>query len=157
PIALKVNTENRGLAQNFIDGAFLGTGKYYRLVCGDDVEPKQAFLDVFQNIGKADLIIPYQVGCSERPLFRRLMSTLYTLVVNLMSGYRLRYYNGLGIYRRYHVQRWHANSHGFGFQADLITRLLEEGFTYVEVPVTRSDRRAGASKALTVKNFLSVS
>src|SRR5438876_1060626 len=42
PILLRKNRVNRGLAQNYIDGAFLGRGKYYRLVCGDDAEPKDS-------------------------------------------------------------------------------------------------------------------
>src|SRR4051812_37934383 len=36
PIALKTRSSNVGLAQNFIDGAFLGRGKHYRLICGDN-------------------------------------------------------------------------------------------------------------------------
>jgi hypothetical protein len=33
--------------------------------------------------------------------------------------------------------RWAPYNYGFGFQADLITMLLEEGADYVEVPVDR--------------------
>src|SRR4051812_32979680 len=40
-IVLRANRFNKGLAQNYIDGAFLGRGKYYRLVCGDHSELKE--------------------------------------------------------------------------------------------------------------------
>jgi len=37
-VVLRINKINKGLAQNYIDGAFLGSGKYYRLVRGNDSE-----------------------------------------------------------------------------------------------------------------------
>src|SRR6266571_4121350 len=40
PIVLRQNSRNRGLTRTYVDGAFHGRGKYYRLVCGDNVEPK---------------------------------------------------------------------------------------------------------------------
>src|SRR5262249_8841281 len=33
PIRLNVNEINRGLGYNYVDAAFLGRGKYYRLTC----------------------------------------------------------------------------------------------------------------------------
>src|ERR1700733_4715383 len=38
-IILRANKKNKGLARNYIDGAFIGRGKYYRLICGDNAEP----------------------------------------------------------------------------------------------------------------------
>jgi len=53
--------------------------------------------------------------------------------------------------------RWGPYSFGFGFQAELITRLLDEGASYVEVPVEAQHRdKDRGSSALNFKNFLSV-
>jgi hypothetical protein len=52
--------------------------------------------------------------------------------------------------------RWHPNTRGFGFQADIICVLLDQGFSYKEVPVRSIERRAEGSNALTFKNALSV-
>jgi glycosyltransferase involved in cell wall biosynthesis len=156
-ILLKVNRFNKGLAQNYIDAAFLGRGTYYRLICGDNVEPKQTFVTLFRRLGEADMLIPYQVECPGRSLFRRILSRTYTRLVNLLSGHHIRYYNGLAVHLRHNVMRWHTNYHGFAFQADLVTRLLDEGISYVEVPVRAHERANGRSKALTLKNWLSVS
>jgi glycosyltransferase involved in cell wall biosynthesis len=155
PLTLKVNEKNRGLAYNFVEGAFMGSGRYYRFICGDNVEPKETFVTIFKQLGKADMIIPYQ-DCAGRPLLRRALSRAYTGLVNLISGHRIRYYNGNALHLRYNVMRWHPNCHGFGFQADLITRLLDQGASYQEVRVKAQERKKGRSKALTLKNFLSV-
>jgi dolichol-phosphate mannosyltransferase len=156
PIYLKINEVNRGLAECYVDAAFWGRGKYYRLVCGDNAEPKETFVTLLEHLGEADMVIPYQVECQGKSLGRRALSKTYTWLINTLSGYRIRYYNGLAIHLRYNVMRWHSDSRGFGFQADLITKLLDEGFSYVEVPVTARERTKGQTKALKLRNFFSV-
>jgi hypothetical protein len=53
--------------------------------------------------------------------------------------------------------RWGPYSFGFGFQAELITRLLDEGATYLEIPVFAShEEKAGGNSALNWRNYLSV-
>ena len=53
--------------------------------------------------------------------------------------------------------RWHADTDGFGYQAEILARLLEEGASYIEVEVPNYDRDSGVTKAFSVKNFLAVS
>jgi glycosyltransferase involved in cell wall biosynthesis len=155
-IVLRTNKINRGLAQNYLDVAFVGKGKYYRLICGDNAEPKETMLTVFGAIGQADIIIPYYVSSEGKSFYRRFISNTYSNIVNLIGGFRLHYYNGLAVHLRYNVMRWHPNTRGFGFQADIICMLLDQGFSYKEVPVKTIERRVSGSSALTFKNLLSV-
>lgn len=155
-LRLVVNARNQGLGVNYVEGAFLGTGEWYRLICGDNVEPKETFVNIFSQIGKADLILGYNKTFPGRSAMRVFISRLYTLIVNLISGNNIRYYNGLALTKRYLVMRWHSSSHGFGFQAELVTCLLSMGHTYLEIPVETRERQAGVSKALTFKNICSV-
>ncbi|GAM10562.1 undecaprenyl-phosphate mannosyltransferase [Geobacter sp. OR-1] len=156
PLRLLVREQNEGVAQNFIEAAFLGRGRYYKLVNGDNVENRDQLVTLLLHIGEADMLLPYHAHTLNRTLLRRVLSRLFTLTVNVVSGYKVRYYNGCGVNFRYNVMRWNTNYHGFGFQADLITRLLDQGKTFVEIPVVAGERSAGASKALTMKNFFSV-
>lgn len=155
PIYLKINETNRGLGYNFTEAAFLGRGKYYRFVCGDDIEPVETFRTVFAALGRADMVLCRQ-ECSGRTWSRRALSRAYNWLVNTVGGYRISYYHGLAMHTRYNVMRWHSRSEGFGFQADLITRLLDEGVPYIEVDTRASERASGRSKALNVANILSV-
>lgn len=157
PILLKVNRKNRGLGRNFVDAAFLGRGKYYRLVCGDNVESREKLVHVLQHMGQADLVLPYHEFCEGRSAGRRMLSRLYTRIINFISGNRVRYYNGCALYLRYHVMRWRSQTGGFGFQADLVTQLLDEGVKHLEIldPFAR-DRTKGTARALTLRNFCSV-
>jgi glycosyltransferase involved in cell wall biosynthesis len=157
PIRLHKHPRNRGLSRSYLDGAFLCHGKYYRMVCGDNAEPKDTLITTLQHLGKADMILSYHDPLTGKPLLRRALSHIYTALVNWISGYRIVYYNGCAVHLRYNVMRWGPYSFGFGFQAELITRLLDEGATHLEVPVAATHREeSGLGPALNVKNFLSV-
>lgn len=155
-VVLLTNRVNRGLAQNFIEGAFHAKGRYYRLVCGDNAEPRETFVTVLRHLDAAELVLFYPVEIVGRSLHRKVISRAYTALINGISGNSIRYYNGGPLFRRHHVMRWHTNYRGFGFQADMVTRLLEEGVDYIEVPVVHQDRSQGTSQALTLQNGLSV-
>lgn len=156
PLTLHINQKNRGLAYNYIDAAFLAKGTWYRLVCGDNAEPQETLQKIFSHIGEAEVLIPYHTKCPGRSCFRRALSKTYTKLVNLLSGNNIKYYNGILVTRRYYVMRWHSNLHGFGFLADLTTKLLSLGFSYKEIPVEAHERLHGESKAITFRNFCSV-
>ena len=155
-ICIHRNPHNLGLSRSFVDAAFRGRGKHYRLVCGDNVEPKESMAMILGMLGKADIVIPYYPVLPGKSRARRVISRTFTLLVDLISGYRLNYYNGCALYRRYHVMRWAPYNYGFGFQADLITRLLDEGASYVEVSVSgfHLTKERGQS-AITLRNFVS--
>lgn len=155
-IVFRRNARNKGWAQNFIDGAFIGKGKYYRTICGDNALTIEFIREVLKPLGRADIIIPYYVDAEGKDLFRRAISRIYTALVNLVSGNRLHYYNGLPIHRRYNVMRWHTNTRGFGFQADILCLLLAQGASYIEVATTTVETRQSASNALTWRNMVSV-
>jgi len=158
PISLHRNPRNLGLSRSFVDAAFRGRGTYFRLVCGDNVDSKRSMKAVLDLLGRADLIVPYYPVLPGKSRFRRLVSRAYTLIVDALSGYRLHYYNGCALYRRYDVMRWAPYNYGFGFQADLITKLLDERATFLEVPLEgfHLTKDRGGS-AVNMRNFLSTS
>lgn len=153
-IRLIRNQGNKGLAYNFVEGAFHASGRYYKLVPGDNVEPQETTAGILARRGEADIIIPFYTEVRNRTMFRTIVSSLYTKFVNLASGYRLHYYNGNPLYSRADVMRYHVECTGFGFQAEFLTRLLYSGRSFVEVPLVAYDREGSAS--INLKNLLSV-
>jgi glycosyltransferase involved in cell wall biosynthesis len=144
-IVLRRNRINKGLAQNYIDGAFLGQGQYYKLFCGDNPEPKDSIVEVCRCLGVADMVIPRYSESEGKSAFRKALSKAYTFLVNLVSGNRISYYNGLAVHLRYNIMRWHPNTRGFGFQADIICMLLDQGATYREIEVPNIHRAGGTA------------
>ncbi len=155
PVRLHKNPRNLGLSRSFVDTAFRGRGRYYRLVCGDNVEPKDSMVKILRAIGSADIIIPYYPVLPGKSRVRKFISGLYTRIVDLLGGYRINYYNGCALYRRFHVMRWASYNYGFGFQAHLITTLLDEGATYTQVPLEGFHLTKDRGSPLNTRNFLS--
>lgn len=156
-LVLHKNYKNVGLATSYVNGSFLARGKYYKLVCGDNTEPAEAIIAALAHLGEADMIVAYLTSVEGKSIFRMWVSKFYTFLVNAISGHHIRYYNGSATHLRYNVMRWGPYSFGFGFQAELITRLLDEGATYIEIPITaRHVGKQGLANALNWKNFLSV-
>lgn len=155
-IELKVNQINHGLGYNYIEGAFLGKGKYYMPVFGDNAEPKETILAIIKELGTADIIIPYFGANDSRQLFRKILSRIFVNVVNFISGCSLKYYNGPVLHLRYNVMRWHSNTLGFAYQAEIIIQLVSSGVKYKEIQIYNFDRKVGVSKAFAVKNIFSV-
>lgn len=154
PVRIFRNEENRGVAYNFVEGCFQGTGKYSRLVCGDDVEGLDSHLKLLKELNKADMILPYYTEIINRSKIRKFISSSFTRVVNLITGFSIKYYNGCPVYLRKDVMRWHVEATGLGYQAELITRLLREGRSYIEIPLVGYDREGSSS--LRIRNVISV-
>lgn len=157
PIRLIVHETNRGLVAGIFETLTIAQGQYYWVVAGDNnVDPETA-LTLLSHVGKVDIVIPKVLNYSGRGVPRRLISKAYAFLVRLLSGCPVAYYNGSSIHRRSHLI-WLSDKIGsFAYAADCITRLLELGYTYVEVPVIYKERAEGKSSALTIKNFRDVS
>lgn len=155
-IKTKYNETTKGLGYNYIEGAYIGSGKHYMLVNGDNSEPEETLLTILKNLGKADLIIPYFGPYDKRSFLRKLISFIFNRTVNIISGYKLHYFNGPVLHIRENVMRWHPITHGFAYQAELICLLLDQKKSYIEVVVPNVDRVYGITKAFNFKNFCSV-
>lgn len=155
-IKLIRNAFCRGLGRNYFIAAQRARGEYFMMVNGDAAEPPESIRAILECLGRADAIVPYFGLRESRTLARRSLSRTFTFFVNVLSGHRLRYYNGPVLHRTENVRMWFAETVGFGYQAELLCRLLDEGITVHEVQIANSDRETGASKAFKMGNLLSV-
>lgn len=156
PVRLKQHAVNQGYALSFLDGARLSKGTYCKIHCGDNVFPRETVSILLRAISKADIVIPYDFVMEGRSQFRKFLSRTYTVLVNIFSGFRLKYYNGCPILPTEKVLQCISPSSGFGFQADMLCRILESGASYVECEVRFIERLHGQSTAVTWKNLVKV-
>ena len=77
--------------------------------------------------------------------------------MNTISGNDIKYYNALPVFLRYHVMRYPPITYGFGFQADIVTRLLDEDIPDLQIRHQgATDRKGKNATALSMRNLLSV-
>ena len=155
-IKLINNERTLGLGYNYIEGAYMASGKFYIMVCSDNSEDENNLLKIISLRGKADMVIPNFANNDNRNFLRRKLSRLFTLIVNLLSGNNIKYYNGVVLHKTYNVRRWHPLSCGFGYQAELITNLISVNKSYIEVEIENKDRDEGISRAFKMLNLLSI-
>ena len=153
-IKLKRNLRTMGVSYNICDAAILGRGRYFQFISGAFQNRNDALRAVFDELGNADLILTY-LDPDMRVLGRQTLSRLYTRLVNLISGYNIRHYHGTPLFLRVDVVRWHSYR-TVGFYPDMITRLLDEGITYIQVPTPCHEREIGKSRALRLRNIISL-
>jgi glycosyltransferase involved in cell wall biosynthesis len=150
------NSIRRGLGYNYVDASFHGFGKYYIMICGDNSETEESIVELLNKKGKADIIIPYFGDRDTRNIIRKVVSRIFSTMVNLISGNKIKYYNGTVLHLRKNLLRWHPMATGFAYQAELLDILINEKRTYLEVQISNNDREVGYSKAFYLQNYLSI-
>lgn len=150
------NNSNLGLGASFQLGLSCAKYKYVMLLCGDGGLPASSLPAIYKEVGTADLVIPYMVNLRRiKTPARYALSRTYSNLLNLLFGFRLKYYNGLPVYRRSLLQAITITSSGFGFQGEILVKLLKSGCTYEQVGVDGAEE-TGNSSALRLKNVISV-
>ncbi len=147
---------NKGLGYCYTEGYRAATKEHFVYIPGDNSWPYRSFVELFGNIGRADVITSFAINPKVRPWGRRCISRRFTNVMNVLFSRNLQYFNGLTIYPIGFLRRDPATTFGFGFQAEVLLKALTSGLSYIEVGLPIDERASGRSKAVNVSNILSV-
>lgn len=156
PLRLIAREKNKGLGFNYIAGSYEGFGRHYMMICGDNSETVVSMHQLLKARDSAEIVIPYFAELDSRTPGRRYLSRFFTFLVNRLGGFNLNYYNGTVVHLRKNVCRWAPTSSGFAYQAELLSILLGEKKSFVQIKIDNNDREVGFSRAFTVINILSV-
>jgi glycosyltransferase involved in cell wall biosynthesis len=150
------NRTNRGLGYSYRLGVEHARCEYVMLLCGDGGMPASSLPAIFARIGTADIVIPYVRNLRQiKTPARFVLSKTYTALLNTVFGLRLRYYNGLPVHRVDLVRALEVRSDGFGFQGEILVKLLKAGCSFVQVGVDGAEKTKRSS-ALRLSNIVSV-
>ena len=148
------NNPNLGLGAAYWRGVGQAKYDYVMMLNGDG--GLLSLPPILQAIGTADVVVPYVSNLRElKTPFRYFVSRAYTVLMNILSGRRLHYYNGLPVHRRVLLNQIKLGSDGFGYSAEIIIKLLRAGCTFVEVGVPGIEKK-NKSFAFRFKNVASV-
>jgi len=150
------NERNMGFGYNYTEGVRQASKDYILMVPGDNEIPSEAITNIFSNVGRADIIIPYTINPEVRPLPRRILSRAFVILFNTLFALSLRYYNGPCVIKAELLKKVPMTTHGFAYMAAILVRLLKSGASFMEVPMAIQYRESGDSKALRPRNIISV-
>jgi len=150
------NDRNRGYGYSYQRGVKAAGKEFIGVYSGDNELHWESFRDLVKNIGQADIITQYSSNPQDRPWFRRLLSRMFTLLMNTLFGMKLKYFNGCFICRREILQALTIRSQGLTVHAECLVKLIKQGYSYFEIPFTHIPRSKGHSSALSLKSIKAV-
>ena len=155
-IRVASNTRNEGFGYSFARGVKMATKEFVTVFPGDNDMSAVSLKDLLEARGSADLVISYMQKTNKRSLFRRAVSKAFVLVMNLLFGLRLKYYNGAFICRTSLLKSTPIKSTGLAALAECIVRLLKRGVSYRAIYFEHTGRQHERSKAFNLKSINAV-
>lgn len=146
--------KNLGLGSAYMTGISLSTKEYAMIIAGDNIMPTESIAAIVNSTGTSDMVLPYMSDDKFRTPLRRYGSSGFTLLVNMMSGYRIKYYNGM-VARRILFEGEKIDSTGYSLMAECVLKFLHKGASYIEIGVPHGypNKEKPNSKALRFKNL----
>ncbi|MBU1199350.1 MAG: glycosyltransferase family 2 protein [Nanoarchaeota archaeon] len=151
------NKRNRNLGYVFRKAVRLAKKNYITLFPGEGELLASSIRKNLSYIGKADIIVPHIGNPKLRPFYRRVISSGFTTLLNLLFGLHLKYYNGHVINKVKVLRKTRMTTDSFAYEAEILIRLLKgkKKYSYIQVPYY-TEKRTGKSAALKIKNLIMV-
>ncbi|MBI2446218.1 MAG: glycosyltransferase family 2 protein [Parcubacteria group bacterium] len=147
------NSRPRGLGYDFRIAASLASKDYFGWFPGDNETLPGTITAILEQIGKADIIIPYTVNREVRSIYRRFLSTAFVTLFNVIFGLKIKYFNGPCFFKRDLLKTVEMTTDGPAYMAEILVQLVRrKDASYVEVPMYIKKRDYGASHVLKWKN-----
>lgn len=146
------NPPKKGLGHDFKTGISLASKDYVGWFPGDNETMPKTMANIFKEIGKFDIIIPYTVNTLVRSRYRRILSLTYTAIFNIIFGLHLKYFNGPCFFKRHLLNKITMSTDGPAYMAEILVQLAKRDMSYVEVPMYIKARDYGKTSVLKWKN-----
>ncbi len=152
-----IHVASRGLGHCFREGVARASKEYVGWFPGDNETSPETMGNVFAQVGKADVIIPYTMNPWVRPLSRRILSVIYTKVFNTLFGLNLKYFNGPCFFRRAVLKTVTMSTDGPAYMVEILVQLVRrKEISYVEVPMYLRAQDGRQSRILRWKNVYEI-
>jgi glycosyltransferase involved in cell wall biosynthesis len=150
------NPYNIGLGSSYQRGLAEARGDYLMMLCGDGGMPAASLPPIFAAVGSADIVVPFITNLKQiKSPVRYFTSRTYTNLLNILFGQKIKYYNGLPVHRVDLLRQLRINSSGFGFQGEILTKLLRSGCSMTEVGVPGAEMTKNSS-AVSLKGLINI-
>lgn len=145
-----------GIGVCYKEALEIATGNFFTWFPADGEDSAKEIIKYFDYLNNNVVVTGYHLGNDPRSIIRKIISKLYTAIINIIFGLKVIYYNGLAIYPIETLKNISFISTGFAFNAELIIRSIKKGCQIKQVPTVLNVRDNGKSKALTFKSFYAV-
>lgn len=140
--------ENRGLRAGYETG--LAEARMSRVIWlpADREMTSESIRSIFDAVGTADIVSIYHGNPAAREWFRRLLTFVSTLEMNVLFGHELRYFQGTNVYPAELARSLPRTEAGFFVMAEMYLAALDHDMSVIEVPIVHRPRTYGSSSAV---------
>lgn len=155
-IRLINHEKSMGIGYSFLEGVKQSRNDIVVMFPGDNENDPDDALNFINLMEYVDVIVPFIHNVEVRNRKRRIISSLYRFIINMTFGINLNYTNGTVFYKRCIFDNIELKSFGFFYQAEILIKLVRQGYLFAEVPNFLANRITGKSKATTLKALFKV-
>jgi len=139
---------NRGLCAGYETGLAAATMPLVIWLPCDREMTAASIVRIFGAVGTADIVSIYHGNPAAREWFRRVLTFVSTLEMNVLFGHHLRYFQGTNVYPTTLARSLPRTESGFFVMAEMYLAALDHEMSVAEVPITHQERTYGASSAV---------
>ena len=118
---------NRGFGAAYGTALAEARMSYFTFVPGDHEIAPESVTQIFGEVGKADLVVPFHATPWKRPFLRRALTWISTTQVNLLFGWNLKYYQGPVVYPTELARLLPRTTPGFYFATEMLVHAARRG------------------------------
>lgn len=145
------------LGYKFWQGVSLAGYEYVTWIPGDNETMPETIKEIFRATGRADVVCAYTANPQARSYKRRIVSKTYTLIVNLLFGLHLNYFNGVAVYKTALLKSLPKSvreNEGYTYNTEILVRLIKSGASFVEVPQYIRPQGFKKAESLNPRSFI---
>ena len=156
-LKLITHSEPKGIGYSYYEALSLAQYGQYTCFAGDNNAHWSLMVAMFQNVGKADIVMTYFMNTEARKRRRNLLSTLFSTLYVTTFDLNVKYINGNTIYPVELLKKIRPYSTRYSFAAEINTKLLRQNVTFCEVVGwANEDAEANQSKAIRLSTLWDV-
>jgi len=144
----------KGVGAGYREALATARGEYFCDFHGDHENSAEEIARAARHLAPGTAVTTQHVATDPRPWRRRVISRIYTALVNLVTGMRLKYYNGITIYPTAFLRRLPLVADGFLLPAETLVKAAGQGCQIVELELPLKGRVGGRSKALRLRSLI---
>ena len=154
-ISYIINKKNYGLGYSIKQGVLKAKNDFILFIPGDNEHSFQGLVPLFQRFSEYKITIPYIINKNARSRFRRILSKIYTFILNFSFNKNIPYFNGLVLYEKKIVQQVQKKITNFSFSylAETLIRCLERCNNYQIVGYKIRNQKNRSSNSLKLRNI----
>ena len=153
-IILINNNKNLGYGGSFIKALDYAKKEYVNLIPGDNCFEAKEISKMINNLNNFDLItsIPKEIH-NRREKHRKFFSRAFTIVVNLLFGYKMKYYNGIPVVKNKVIKKINIKSKSPFFMAEIVLKILKLNLKYDEREIFFIEIKFGKTSIFNLKTI----